>query len=322
MIRALLLRLSHMLLVLLGIVFLSFVMMDFAPGDFLSQMALNPQISPRVIASLKEQYGLGLPFFTQFVHWMRALLHGNLGYSFSYHVPVSDLIAQRVPMTLLLTVTAVLVSWGAALPLAVFGARREGGLFDRTLLSFSYLSISVPSFFLALLGLLLAEKTGWFPIGGARSALSSGAGSGERLLDLVRHLLLPSLTLALGSFGVLYRLMRSSVLEVLSQPFMTAARGLGLRERVIFWRYLFRNAVNPLVTLFGMELGGLLSGAAFTEMIFGWPGMGRLMLHAVMTRDLYLVMGGVLMGAVLLLLGNLLADMMLYLLDPRVRERT
>ena len=321
MIRAVLLRLSHMLLVLLGIVFLSFVMMDFAPGDFLSQMAMNPQISPRVIASLKEQYGLGLPFFTQFLHWMSALLHGDLGYSFSYHVPVSDLIGQRVPMTLLLTASAVLVSWGAALPLAVYGARREGGIFDRSLLSFSYLSISVPSFFLALLGLLLAEKTGWFPIGGARSALSAQADPGARLLDLLHHLVLPALTLALGSFGVLYRLMRSSVLEVLSQPFMAAARGRGLRERILFWRYLFRNAVNPLVTLFGMELGGLLSGAAFTEMIFGWPGMGRLMLHAVMTRDLYLVMGGVLMGAVLLLLGNLLSDLMLFLLDPRVRER-
>ena len=320
MIRAVLLRLSHMALVLLGIVFLSFVMMDFAPGDFLSQMAMNPQISPRVIAALKEQYGLGLPFFTQFLHWMWALLHGDLGYSFSYHVPVSDLIGQRVPMTLLLTVSAVLVAWGAALPLAVYGARRKGGLVDRSLLSFSYLSISVPSFFLALLGLLLAEKTGWFPIGGARSALSVQATTGDRFFDLLHHLVLPALTLALGSFGVIYRLMRSSVLEILAQPFMTAARGRGLLERIIFWRYLFRNAVNPLVTLFGMELGGLLSGAAFTEMIFGWPGMGRLMLHAVMTRDLYLVMGGVLMGAILLLLGNLLSDLMLYLLDPRVRE--
>ncbi len=321
MIRAALLRLSHMALVLLGIVFLSFLMMAFAPGDFLSQMALNPQISPRVIAALKAQYGLGLPIFDQFVHWIRALLHGDLGYSFSYHVPVSDLIVQRVPMTLLLTVTSVVIAWGAALPLAVFGARRSGRGIDRFLLSFSYLSISVPSFFLALLGLLLAERTGWFPIGGARSALSATAGSWERILDLAHHLILPALTLALGSFGVLYRLMRSSVLEVLSQPFMTAARGRGLEERVIFWRYLFRNAVNPLVTLFGMELGGLLSGAAFTEMIFGWPGMGRLMLHAVMTRDLYLVMGGVLMGALLLLLGNLLSDVMLYLLDPRLREK-
>ncbi len=320
MTRALLLRLSHMVVVLFGIVLLSFVMMDFAPGDFLTQMALNPQISPQTIAALRQQYGLGLPFPEQFGRWLSALVRGHLGYSFSYHLPVATLIAQRIPMTLLLTGTAVLISWGAALPLAVYGARRAGGPLDRSLLSFSYLSISFPSFFLAVLGLLLAEKTGLFPIGGARSSLPAGSGEGARLLDLLHHLILPSLTLALGSFGVLYRLMRSSVLEVLSQPYMNAARSRGLAERILFWRYLFRNAINPLVTLFGMELGGLLSGAAFTEMVFGWPGMGRLMLHAVMTRDLYLVMGGLLMGAVLLLLGNLLADGLLYLLDPRTRE--
>jgi peptide/nickel transport system permease protein len=318
-IRVALLRLFHMGLVLLGIVFLSFLMMDFAPGNFLSQMAMNPQISPRVIEALKRQYGLGLPFFSQFVRWIVALLHGDLGYSFSYHVPVSDLIAQRVPMTLLLTGSSVLLSWGAALPLAVVGARHAGSWWDRSLLSFSYLSISVPSFFLALLGLLLAEKTGWFPIGGAQSA-GPMSGEGTRILDLLHHLILPAMTLALGSFGVLYRLMRSSVLEVLAQPFMIAARSRGLLESLLFWRYLFRNSVNPLVTIFGMELGGLLSGAAFTEMIFGWPGVGRLMLHAVMTRDLYLVMGGLLMGAILLLLGNLISDLLLYFLDPRVRE--
>jgi len=307
-------------LVLLGIVFLSFLLMDFAPGDFLSQMAMNPQISPQVIEALKKQYGLGLPFFTQFGRWMRALVHGDLGYSFSYHVPVSDLIAQRVPMTLLLTFSSVFLAWGAALPLAVIGARNEGRWWDRFLLSFSYLSISVPSFFLALLGLLFAEKTGWFPIGGAETAGPVPGGGIGRFLDLLHHLILPATTLALGSFGVLYRLMRSSVLEVLSQPFMIAARSRGLLERILFWRYLFRNSINPLITIFGMELGGLLSGAAFTEMIFGWPGMGRLMLHAVMTRDLYLVMGGLLMGAVLLLVGNLVADLLLYFLDPRVRE--
>lgn len=306
-------------LVILGIVFLSFLMMDFAPGNFLSQMAMNPQISPQVIEALKKQYGLGLPFFSQFGRWVQALLHGDLGYSFSYHVPVSDLIAQRVPMTLLLTISAVLLSWGAALPLAVTGARNAGNWLDRSLLSFSYLSISVPSFFLALLGLLLAEKTGWFPIGGAQSA-GSASENGAHFLDLLHHLILPALTLALGSFGVLYRLMRSSVMEVLSQPFMVAAQSRGLLKRLLFWRYLFRNSINPLVTLFGMELGGLLSGAAFTEMIFGWPGMGRLMLHAVMTRDLYLVMGGLLMGSILLLLGNLISDLLLYFLDPRVRE--
>ena len=127
MTRALLLRLSHMVVVLFGIVLLSFVMMDFAPGDFLTQMALNPQISPRTIAALREQYGLGLPFPEQFGRWLAALLRGNLGYSFSYHLPVSTLIAQRIPMTLLLTGTAVLLAWGAALPLAVYGARRAGG---------------------------------------------------------------------------------------------------------------------------------------------------------------------------------------------------
>ncbi len=320
MIRTVLIRFLHLLVVLSGILFLSFLLIHLAPGNFLSQMAMNPQISPDIIRQLKALYGLDKPFYVQFLDWMVAVFHGNLGYSFSYHLPVVQLLLSRIPLTLLLTVSAVFLSWGMALPFAVFGASRPEGWLDRTLTAFSYLSISIPSFFLALLGVLLAGATGWFPIGGARSAANISSGGFVGMVDLLHHLALPAFTLALGSFGVLYRLMRSSVLEVRSKPYFAAARARGLSNGILRVRYLFRNALNPLITVFGMELGGLLSGAAFVEMVYAWPGMGRLMLHAVMTEDLYLVMGGILAGSVMLLLGNMLADAVLYFLEPRTRE--
>ncbi|EQD43307.1 oligopeptide ABC transporter, permease protein, partial [mine drainage metagenome] len=186
------------------------------------------------------------------------------------------------------------------------------GFLDRTLTGMSYLSIAIPSFFLAILGVLLAGETGWFPIGGASSPGVADGSVWAIFLDRLHHLILPSLTLALGSLGVLYRLMKSSVMEVMGKPWMTAARARGLSPFILRRRYLFRNAINPLITIFGFELGGLLSGAAFTEMVYGWPGMGRLMLHAVMSQDLYLVMGGIMTGAVMLLLGNMIADAFLW----------
>lgn len=314
-------RFIHLTFVMTGILFLSFLLVSLAPGNFLSQMAMNPQVSPEIIQQLKVLYGLDQPFYLQFFHWIGALIHGELGYSFSYHLPVMTLLLSRIPLTVLLTLTAVAMSWGLALPLAVYGASRQKGVLDRILTGFSYLSISVPSFFLALLGVLLAGRTGWFPIGGAHSPGLVGNGGLDGIGDLLKHLVLPAMTLALGSFGVLYRLMRSSVIEVLEQPYFRAAKGRGIAPRFLRFRYLFRNALNPLVTLFGMELGGLLSGAAFVEMVYAWPGMGRLMLHAVLTEDLYLVMGGILAGSFMLLMGNLLADAALFFLDPRVRER-
>ena len=320
MIRIILIRFLHLLVVLSGILFLSFLLIHLAPGNFLSQMAMNPQVSPEIIRQLKALYGLDKPFYVQFLDWIVAVFHGNLGYSFSYHLSVVQLLVSRIPLTLLLTVTAVVLSWGMALPFAVFGASKPDGWLDRTLTAFSYLSISIPSFFLALLGVLLAGATGWFPIGGAHSEASSSSGGFSGLADLLHHLALPALTLALGSFGILYRLMRSSVLEVRSKPYFVAARARGLSVGILRVRYLLRNALNPLITVFGMELGGLLSGAAFVEMVYAWPGMGRLMLHAVMTEDLYLVMGGILAGSLMLLSGNILADALLYFLEPRTRE--
>ena len=320
MIRKVLIRLLNLIPVLIGISFLSFLLMRLSPGDFLSQMSLNPQVSPEIIAKLRSLYGLDQPLPVQYFRWVEALLRGEFGYSFSYHVKVTDLILSRVPNTLLLAVSSVILSWGLAIPLAIRGAMFPNGFLDRTLTGMSYLSIAIPSFFLAILGVLLAGETGWFPIGGASSPGVSEGSWWPVFLDRLHHLILPALTLALGSIGVLYRLMKSSVMEVMGKPWMTAARARGLSPALLRRRYLFRNAINPLITIFGFELGGLLSGAAFTEMVYGWPGMGRLMLHAVMSQDLYLVMGGIMTGAVMLLSGNMIADTFLWFLDPRVRE--
>ncbi len=320
MIRKILLRFLNLIPVLIGISFLSFLLLRLAPGDFLSQMSLNPQVSPEVIARLRALYGLDQPLPVQYFRWVEALMRGELGYSFSYHVKVTDLILARVPNTLMLAISSVVLAWGLAIPLAIRGAMHPNGPLDRFLTSLSYLTIAIPSFFLAILGVLLAGETGWFPIGGASSPGVADSGWWIRFLDRAHHLILPALTLALGSMGVLYRLMKSSVMDALEKPWMTAARARGLSPSLLRRRYLFRNAINPLITLFGLELGGLLSGAAFTEMVYGWPGMGRLMLHAVMSQDLYLVMGGIMTGAVMLLAGNMVSDVFLWFLDPRVRE--
>ncbi len=315
-----LVRLLQAIPTILGVTFISFVIIKLAPGDFLDQLKLNPQISPQTIERLRELYGLDEPLLVQYFKWLKSALVFDLGYSFQYHAPVIELIGERIPNTLLLSVSSALVAWLLAIPLGTLAAFKEGSKIDKLVRAFSYTFMSVPSFFLAFLFLFIASKTGWFPIGGIQSPDFESLSPIGKVLDILHHLFIPSVTLALVSLAGLTRLVRSAVIDVLKSPMVVMLKAKGVPNRVIV-KHVLKNAMNPFTTLLGYEIASLISGAALIEIITGWPGMGMLMLDAVLAQDLFLVMGGLYIGTIMLIVGNLIADLMLAWIDPRVREK-
>lgn len=320
MIRFILLRILQAIPTIVGVTFLSFVIIKLAPGDFLDQLKLNPQISPETIERLKKLYGLDQPLLIQYLKWLKSALVFDLGYSFQYHAPVVELIAERIPNTLLLSVSSALIAWLLAIPLGMIAAFNEGKKIDKLIQAYAYSFMSIPSFFLAFIFLFVASKTGWFPIGGVQSPDFERLSLFEKILDVLHHLFIPAMTLALVSLAGLTRLVRSAVLEVLKSPMVVMLKAKGVPRRVVV-KHVLKNAMNPFTTLLGYEIASLISGAALIEIITGWPGMGMLMLDAVLSQDLFLVMGGLYIGTIMLIVGNLIADLLLAWIDPRVRER-
>jgi peptide/nickel transport system permease protein len=210
-------------------------------------------------------------------------------------------------------------AWTLAIPLGVIAAVRRNGLVDRVVSLYAFAGISFPSFFLALLMLLFAQRSGLFPVGGMQSMTAELMTPGQRFVDLVHHMALPVFVLGTLSLAGIMRQMRGSVLEVLRENYITAARARGLPESVVVWKHAARNAINPLITVFGLSLAGLLGGAALVENVMAWPGLGSLILEAVQSRDIYVVMGSFVMSAFLLQLGNLVGDLMLATADPRIK---
>jgi peptide/nickel transport system permease protein len=310
-----------MIPLLLGITFISFIVINLAPGDYLSTLKLNPQISPETIEKLKETYGLDKPLIVQYFQWLWNALQFNFGYSFTYNTPVIDLIKDRIPNTLFLSITSAVLAWGLAIPLGILAALYPNRWVDRVIQMFSFTFMSIPNFFLAFLFLFVAVKTGIFPTGGATSPNYEALSLWGKFLDRLWHVSLPALVLAIGSLAGLVRLVRSTMIEALNSEYVLFARAKGLSEREIIFKHAFKNALNPFITLLGFEIANLLSGAALVEIIVNWPGMGMLMLEAVLSQDLYLVMGGLYIGAIMLIIGNLIADILLAKLDPRIRQR-
>jgi len=318
MLSFILLRLLQAIPTILGVTFLSFLIIKLAPGDYLDQLRLNPQVSPETIERLEKLYGLDQPLLVQYLLWLKNALLFDLGYSFQYHAPVLDLIAERIPNTLLLSVSSALFAWTLAIPLGTLAA--EGSAFDRLVQAFSYTFMSVPSFFLAFLFLFFASRTGLLPVGGMQSADFASLSATEKILDVLSHLAIPALTLGLVSLAGLLRLTRSAVLEILKSPMVVMLRAKGV-GRLTLVKHVLKNAMNPFTTLLGYEIASLISGSALIEIIVGWPGMGMLMLNAVLSQDIFLVMGGLYIGTIMLIVGNLIADLLLAYIDPRVRER-
>ncbi len=319
MLRYILRRLLISIPLLLGMSLVAFLFISCAPGDYFDALRLNPEISEATIRQYEAQYLLDKPVLVQYAAWLGRLLQGDLGYSFAMRAPVAHVIGSRVGNTLLLTLVAMVVAWGVAIPLGMWAAVRHRTWVDRFLGLQMVIGMSVPSFFLALLLLYIASRTGILPVGGIRSAGAQSLSPVGQFLDVAAHLVIPALVISAASMAGLARVIRGNLLEVLQSPFVLAARARGIPEKSVLWRHALRNAINPMITIFGYELSSLLSGAALTEIICNWPGLGSLMLTAVRQQDLFLVMGDMLIGGVLLLVGNLLADLALAWSDPRIR---
>jgi peptide/nickel transport system permease protein len=320
MVRFIFVRLLQSVITLMGVTFFSFLIIKMAPGDYLDQLRLNPQVSAETIELLKKQYGLDKPLLVQYLKWLKSAVTFDLGYSFQYHAPVLELIKERIGNTLLLTLSSAVLSWFFALTLGFLAGFKEGSWVDKLIKAYAYTFMSFPSFFLAFILLLGVSKTGILPVGGMHSAGFERMSLFEKTFDLLKHAVVPVLTLSLVSTASMVRLVRSSVIEILNSPMVLFLKAKGLPKRVMI-KHIFKNVMNPFTTLIGYEIAGLLSGAALVEIIVGWPGLGTLMLDAVLSQDLFLVMGGLYIGTIMLLLGNLIADILLAVLDPRIRER-
>jgi peptide/nickel transport system permease protein len=306
-------------LLLIGASVLCFLFTDLAPGSFFDEIKLNPQISPETVAALRSQYGLDQPTPVRYFRWVKSVFRGEWGYSFAYNSPVSGLLMVRARNTLLLTGVATLLVWLIALPLGIWIADHPGGWSDRLCMGSTSVLVSVPELVLALGFLCLAVRTHALPVGGMTSVGFDQLGRWSKLRDLVTHLIIPVITLVLAGLSVLLRHTRASMVEAMKAPFIHAARGYGISNPRLLFRYALPAAANPLISLFGFSLGGLLSGSLLVEVVTGWPGLGPLLLEATMSRDLYVVVGVVMSSTVFMILGNFVADAMLVAVDPRVR---
>jgi peptide/nickel transport system permease protein len=312
--RYILRRLLHGALLIVAVSLVAFTFAKLAPGDYYSDLQADPRISASTIEGLREQAGLHRSWPAQYAAWTASLARGDFGYSLAYQGPVAPILWQRLGATLLLTGTATIFAWMLALPLGIWNALRRGTWQDAAARAGLAVLIFVPDVLIALLFLLLAARTGWFPTGGMRSP-SSGA------LDLAWHLALPVAVLVLGMLPVLVRHVRSAMAGTLDAPFGQAARAHGIPLRRRLFRHLLPAALGSLIPLAGVSLGTLLSASLLVEVVMGWPGLGPLFLDAVMARDAAVVLAVVMLSAVFLVLGNLLADLALYGLDPRIRAK-
>ncbi|NEO36083.1 MAG: ABC transporter permease [Moorea sp. SIOASIH] len=314
-------RLLQGLLTLLLASALSFAIIQFAPGDFLDTLRQNPKISPERIEELKEQFGLDQPAIVQYWRWLvRVVTKFDFGTSFAYFRPVSSLLLERIPATLLLAVASIFITWAIAIPLGILAAVNQNRTIDRFLQVISYTGQGFPSLITALLLLILAQNLSpLFPVGSMTSINHDDLSSIGKVLDIGWHMILPTIALSITSFAGLQRITRGELLDVLRQDYIQTARAKGLPENRVIYVHALRNAINPLITILGFEFASLLSGSFIAEIFFNWPGLGRLILQAVTAQDLYLVMGSLMMGATMLILGNLLADLLLKVVDPRIR---
>ncbi len=300
---------------------LSFFIIKLSPGNYVDTLRQNPKISPERIEELRRQFGLDKSWPEQFGLWLwRILTKGDFGTSFVYQRSVASLLWERIPATLLLAIASLIFTWAVAIPLGIFAAVKQNQAGDRILQVISYAGQGFPSFITALFLLIVAQMTSpVFPVGNMTSINHADLSWFGKILDVGWHMILPTIALSITSFAGLQRITRGELLDVLRQDYIQTARAKGLPENRVIYVHALRNAINPLITLLGFELAGLLGGAFIAEQFFNWPGLGRLTLQAVMAKDQYLVMASLVMSAVLLNVGNLLADLLLKVADPRIR---
>lgn len=306
-------------LLLLGVSVLCFLFTEMAPGSYFDEMRLNPQISPETISSLRSRYGLDQPLAVRYGRWIRFAVHGDLGYSIAYNTPVAPLVWERAKNTLLLTTTGSFLTWLISVPLGVWVATRRGRILDKAFNLGSSVLISVPEVVIAVAFLAMVVHWRVIPLGGMHTIDDEGLSAWARLRDVTAHMALPVLILVLVESAIIVRHVRASVVEALSMPFVEAARGLGIRRMRMLFRHVLPVAASPLISFFGFSLAGLLSGSLLVEAVCGWPGLGPLILEATLSRDLYVVIAGIMLSALFMVGGSLVADILLLACDPRIR---
>jgi peptide/nickel transport system permease protein len=318
--RLIIKRLFYMIPVLLAVSFLSMFIIDLAPGDFLTALKANPQISQSAVERMRVQFALDKPWYVQYFYWLKGVVtRFDFGQSFAYRLPVSKLVLERLLNTLLLTSAAYLIAWLVAVPVGTVAAMRRGTWLDRTSSALAVLGLSVPQVLLALLVLYACASTGALPAGGIRTAADYDLLSPwGKLVDVLRHLIAPAAVLSVIVLATVARQMRANLLDFLDADFIRTARAKGLSERQVVFKHGLRNAINPLITMFGFTIAGLLSTSLIVEWVMGWPGLGALTLEAVRRQDLYVVMAGLVMSSAMLAGGNLAADILLAANDPRI----
>lgn len=315
-------RILFMIPLLFGITVICFVVMHLAPGkptDLQTQM--NPKSSVEMRERLMSMYELDKPLHVQYWSWLKKLSHGYLGTSFSSdHRPVADKIIERLPVTIVINLLSLLIIIAVAVPIGVLSAVRQDSLFDKVTAVIVFIGFAVPTFWLALLLMIFfGINLGWLPISGLRSLNYEYLSAWGQLADLAQHLILPVFISAFGGLAGLSRYMRANMLEVIRQDYILTARAKGLSERQVIYKHALRNALLPVITILGLSIPGLIGGSVIFETIFAIPGMGQLFYMSVMARDYPTVMGILFIGAILTLVGNLIADLSYAIADPRIR---
>lgn len=314
-------RILQTIPLLIMVSLISFFIIRLSPVDPLAELKLNPSVSPATVERERQRLGLDKPIIVQYGKWACSFVQGDLGVT-STGEKVSQKLKERIPNTLLLTSIVILLTWLVGVPLGIIAAVNWKTPFDRILTVLTSIGMAIPSFFFAVLLLIFAVKTGWFPIGGLTSPNFADMSFIGKIWDITHHLILPVIVLFTISLAGLQRQMRANMLDVLDSDYVKFARAKGLSEFSVIYKHALRNAINPMITLLGFEFAGLLSGAALTEYVFQYPGLGRLILEAVMKSDINLVMASLMMGAIMLVLGNLIADILLIITDPRIRVKS
>lgn len=315
-------RLVGMVPLLLGITLISFMVIHLAPGEPTGLATdLNPKITAEVRQRLRAYYGLDKPLIVQYGLWLKRVVFLDFGNSFAPDGrPVIDKIKERIPITVTINILSLVLIILVSLPIGIYSATHKGSLFDHVSTLFVFVGFAVPTFWLALLCMMLfGVHLHWLPISGLRSMSYPHLSAMGKFWDLSKHLLLPVLISAFGGLAGFSRYMRSNMLEVIRQDYITTARAKGLSEWRVIYVHAFRNALLPIITILGFSIPGLIGGSVIFETIFAIPGMGQLFYNGVMARDYPLIMGMLVIGAVLTLLGNLIADISYAVADPRIR---
>ncbi len=305
--------------VLIALSFVTFLVLALTPGDPLAHREGRLPLSPEVREAWRRQWGWDQPVLVRYGRWLAQVARGHLGYSIEYQMPVSELIGARLGATLLLTLAANVIAWGVGLPLGIVAALRAHTWVDRLHAVLMTAALTTPRFFLALIALLFAMVTGWFPLGGLHSPEIETAPVVPRILNVIWHLVLPALVLSVHPLAVISTHLRGALVDVLQADFVCTARAKGLPSRVLLWRHALRPALAPVIVLLGYSIGSLLSGSAVVETVLAWPGLGQLAVEAALARDPNVLMAAVLASGAALMFGNVIADVLLMLNDPRAR---